>query len=232
MQVTSTIVPGLDHVRGVVGMYSEDYGRVQSRGIAEEYLVILKQKYPSYTDGKRVLELGVGSGSLMPFLRDRFGEKVFGMDISEWILRNNKIRAGLLAGELLDLPVAPRSVDVIISLHTFEHWPDLERAIQEVERILVPGGEATLVVPRPELKVKQLGALVNTMRKFVGVEKLLETWVETEGEKVTEVWNKLKKAWEKVEENAETKLEIAEARTVFVPEEFGSAWVVTLRKNK
>ncbi len=232
MQVASAIVPGLDHVRGVVGLYSEDYGRVQSRGIAEEYLVILKQKYPSYSDGKRVLELGVGSGSLMPFLRDRFGEKVFGMDISEWIVRNNKIRAGLLAGELQDLPVAPRSVDVIISLHTFEHWPDLERAIQEVERILTPGGEATLVVPRPELKVKQLGSLVNTMRKFVGVEKLLETWVETEGEKVTEVWNKLKIAWEKVEENVETKLEIADARTVVVPEEFGSAWVVTLRKRR
>lgn len=227
-----TIVPGLDHVRGVVGLYSEDYGRVQARGVASDYLMILNNKYPNCSDGKRVLELGVGSGSLMPFLRDRFGEKVFGMDISEWILRNNKIRAGLLAGEMQDLPIAPRSVDVIISLHTFEHWPDLERAIQEVERILVPGGEATLVVPRPELKVKQLGALVNTMRSFSGVEKLLETWVQSEGEKVTEVWNKLKLAWEKVEEKVESRLEIADAKTVFVPEEFGSAWVVTLKKKR
>lgn len=231
MQVMSTVVPGLDHVRGVVGLYSEDYGKVQARGIAEEYLVILNQKYPSYSDGKRVLELGVGSGSLMPFLRDRFGEKVFGMDISEWILRNNKIRAGLLAGELQDLPIAPRSVDVIISLHTFEHWPDLERAIQEVERILISGGEATLVVPRPQLKIKQLGALVSTMRHFSGVEKLLETWVEAEGEKVEEIWSKLTAAWEKVEEKIESKLEIADARTVMVPEEFGSAWVVTLKKK-
>jgi ubiquinone/menaquinone biosynthesis C-methylase UbiE len=230
MQVTPTTVPGLEHVRGSVGLYSEDYGKIQARGVASEFQVILAKKYPNYSDGKRVLELGVGSGSLMPFLRDKFGEKVFGMDISEWIIRNNKIRGGLLAGELQDLPIAPKSVDVIISLHTFEHWPDLERALEEVERILIPGGEATLVVPRPQLKVKQLGALVSTMRKFVGVEKLLETWVASDGDKVSEIWDKLKMAWEKVEEKIDTKLEIAEARTVFVPQEFGSAWIVTLKK--
>ena len=231
MPLLQSFIPGLDHVRGVGGLYSEDYGKVQTRGVADEYLDILNQKYPHYSDGKRVLELGVGSGSLMPFLRNRFGEKVFGMDISEWILRNNKIRAGLLAGVLQDLPIAPRSVDVIISLHTFEHWPDLERALEEVERILVPGGEATLVIPRPQVKIKQLGALVNTMRVFKGVEKLLESWVKTDGKEVREIWHKLESAWKKMEEEVEKKLEITEARTVVVPEEFGSAWVVTLRKK-
>lgn len=232
------------HVRGDIRLYSEKYGEVQERSVAKKYLEILEQKYPDSTEGKRVLELGVGSGSLMPFLRNKFGEKVFGMDISEWIVRNNKIRKGLLAGDLQDLPIAPRSVDVIISMHTFEHSPDLKRALEEVERVLVPGGEAILVVPRPQLEIRQLGALVDTMRMYTGLDKLLETWKETEGNKVVAIWNQFKKAWieagklhvqnvtpEEVEK-AETALEITEARTVFVPEEFGASWVITLRKKR
>lgn len=229
---TQVTAPGLDQVRGNVGLYSEKYGEVKVRGITSEFLEILKNKYPNITDGKRVLELGVGSGSLMPFLRDKFGEKVFGMDISEWILRNNKIRGGLLAGETQDLPIAPRSVDIIICAHIFEHSPDLERALQEVERILKEGGEATLVVPRPQIRMKQLGSLVESMRSFSGVEKLLDSWVETEGEKVEEIWHKLETAWKKVGNKVESKLEITDARTVVVPEAFGTAWVISLKKGK
>jgi len=234
--------PGYEPKKGDRSLYTEEYGMVQGRTVAQEYTRILEEKFKD-SIGKKVIELGVGSGSLIPFLREKFGEKTFGMDISDWILRSNKIRNGLVQGDLQDLPIAKSSVDVVVSLHTFEHSPDLKRALEEVERILIPGGEAIIVVPRPQLGIRQLGALVDTLRIYAGVEKLLEEWKKTDGNKVAAIWKQFKKAWDEAGklhvqnvtpemiEEVITKMEITEARTIFVAEEMGSSWVVTLRKK-
>ena len=235
----------LDHRRSAsdISLYGEVYGKVQGRGVATKYTHILDEKM-SGKEG-RILELGVGSGSLRPYLETKFGkENVFGLDINMWILRNSELNTGKnnIVGDIESLPVASGSIDRIVSLHTFEHAPDLQLALEEVERILTPGGEAVLVVPRPQFKLRQLGALVDTLRMYAGFEKLKESWVKAEGNKVLSIWNQLKLAWNKAGEyhvqnvtprkieEAGTHLVIVEAKSVFVPQEMGSAWVITLKK--
>jgi ubiquinone/menaquinone biosynthesis C-methylase UbiE len=223
-------------------LYGKEYGEVQGRGVAAEYLKILYDKLTG-NEG-RVIELGVGSGSLIPFLENKFGKKnVIGLEIG-WILRNSPLNKDKnnIEGDIESLPIASNSVDRVVSLHTFEHAPDLQLALEEVERILTPGGEAILVVPRPQFKLRQLGALVDTLRMYAGFEKLKESWVKAEGNKVFSIWNQLKLAWDKAGEyhvqnvtpkkieEAGTNLRIMEAQSVFVPWEMGSSWVITLKK--
>ncbi len=107
---------------------------------------ILNERHKS-SFGKKVIELGVGKTSLIPFLNAKFGEKVFRMELEDWNERNNKINEKLVQGELQNLPIASNSVDLVVSFNKFIHHFDLKRAVQEIERILVAGGEALMEIP-------------------------------------------------------------------------------------
>lgn len=211
-----------------VGQYSERSGVAPVSGIIDVYIESLS-KYPN-SEGKRVLELGVGYGSLMPHLRNKFGEKVFGMEILERMKRNDKIRHGQLAGEVQSLPISSNSVDVMVCLHPFEP-ADLEDILKELERILTLGGEATLVVPTPEIKGDALGEHIDKLKRCNGLERLLETWSDDEADKANKIWEKLKKGWAKEEVQIAKLLEIVEARKITEKETAKSSWVIKMRKK-
>ena len=46
-----------------------------------------------------------------------------------------------------DLDIVDRSYDAVLSSHAIEHQPDLVRHLQQVERILNPGGAYFLIIP-------------------------------------------------------------------------------------
>lgn len=118
--------------------------------------------------GKKVMELGFGKGTIMPFLGDKFGDKVCRMDLSDWNARNQKINAGLVQGELQGLPIAKDSVDVVVSMDVFEEEFDLLRALGEIERVLIDGGESLLIISDEhfqdgKLKMKTTLEIVGSM---------------------------------------------------------------------
>lgn len=129
-----------------VGVYSEKTDSPLG-GVARECVQYIAKGYPD-SNGKKVLELGFGVGSLIPYLSNKFGEKVNGIDLREWFTRNEKILAGLLNGYSLDLPINSSSVDVVVSMYLFEKPSELKRSLEEVARMLIPGGEAVLVIPK------------------------------------------------------------------------------------
>lgn len=60
--------------------------------------------------------------------------------------------AKLLQADVGDLPLADASVDAVVSANLLEHVPNDQRALQELFRVLRPGGRAAIVVPAgPEL---------------------------------------------------------------------------------
>ena len=73
----------------------------QEPGLAETVNVVMElQKILDgrHTNpyGKRVMELGFGEETLMPFLFNKFGEKVCRMDLGDWNQRNKKMKKSLL----------------------------------------------------------------------------------------------------------------------------------------
>ncbi len=93
-----------------------------------------------------VLELGAGTGKLTEHLV-ALGHDVHATDPDEAMLdvlrrRLPDTRTTVAGAE--DLPMADRSVDVVVAAQCF-HWFDLDRALPEMARVLKPGGQAALV---------------------------------------------------------------------------------------
>jgi SAM-dependent methyltransferase len=104
--------------------------------------------------GDRVLEVGFGHGATVARIAARVGEGfVAGVDPSSAMcaaasrLNREAIAAGHVAlrrGRAEDLPYAEGSFDKALSVHTLYFWPELERALAELRRILRPGGRLLL----------------------------------------------------------------------------------------
>ncbi len=140
-------------------------------GVEVEFKNILNERYKN-SYGKKVIELGVGKVSLIPFLNSKFGEKVFRMELEDWNERNNKINNQQVQGELQNLPIATNSVDVVVSFNKFVQEFDLRRAVQEIERILVAGGEALMEIPLQFFRMGELS--VETGLEVADLRKLSE----------------------------------------------------------
>lgn len=112
--------------------------------------------------GARILDLGCGEGrhALSAWLRAPV--QVIGIDLSLQDLATARQRAaefqhqpgadghrlGLVAGSALQLPLANASIDGVICSEVLEHVFDYSAVIDEIHRVLRPGGWLAVSVPR------------------------------------------------------------------------------------
>ncbi len=102
--------------------------------------------------GKRVLEVGCGLGTdLVQFARA--GARVTGIDLSPRSIELTRQRFALeglpgtfLVADAEQLPFEAESFEVVYSFGVLHHTPDIARAIAEIHRVLVPGGELILML--------------------------------------------------------------------------------------
>jgi demethylmenaquinone methyltransferase/2-methoxy-6-polyprenyl-1,4-benzoquinol methylase len=94
----------------------------------------------------RALDLATGTGDIAFALAAR-GAGVIGLDITFRMieLARNKRGAGrtpsFLVGDMLALPFPSRSFDVVTTGYGLRNVPNLAAAIDEIERVLAPGGQ-------------------------------------------------------------------------------------------
>ena len=93
-------------------------------------------------DGKSVIDFGCGWGGETAWLCDNGASRVFGIDIDEDALGQARLFAGQRHVEFLsDIRKIPDdSVDVVFSTDVFEHVMDLNQTLDELHRVLKPGG--------------------------------------------------------------------------------------------
>jgi SAM-dependent methyltransferase len=99
----------------------------------------------------RIVDVGCGDGTATGLAaRLNPGHHVFGMDWSADVLRRAGRHGLVLVQAGLDppgLPVAAGSVDVVIMSELIEHLVDPDAALDEVRRVLRPGGSLLLSTP-------------------------------------------------------------------------------------
>jgi ubiquinone/menaquinone biosynthesis C-methylase UbiE len=102
--------------------------------------------------GDTVLDLGCGSGYAARALRDTKGAgRAYGLDGSPEMARNaasytDDPQVGYLVGDFDALPFADDSVDHVFSMEAFYYARDPHHTLEEVARILRPGGTFSCAV--------------------------------------------------------------------------------------
>lgn len=135
-----------------------------AEGSREFFQAVDRDRYVSYApwlppaagfnefQGRRLLEIGCGMGTdLASFARG--GAEVFAVDLTTRHLNiarqrleteNRSVRLVRSDGE--SLPFPDRSFDVVYSFGVLHHTPGTEAAVDEVWRVLKPGGKAIVAL--------------------------------------------------------------------------------------
>ena len=93
-----------------------------------------------FANGREVLEVGCGTGLLLERIAD-FASRAVGLDLSPGMLERARARGlDVHEGSATDLPFEDASFDVACSFKVLAHVEDLDRALNEMLRVIRPGG--------------------------------------------------------------------------------------------
>jgi ubiquinone/menaquinone biosynthesis methyltransferase len=94
----------------------------------------------------RVLDLACGTGDLL-FAAAPFARSGVGLDVTHRMVELARLRlprdagpVSLLTGDMVALPFASASFDVVTTGYGLRNVPDLDVALREIRRVLKPGG--------------------------------------------------------------------------------------------
>lgn len=97
----------------------------------------------------RILDIGCGTGYGLRLLTGQ-GHDLMGIDLSEKMLMQARknltgcIDVTLIQADVDAMPINDASVDYVLSTEAFHHYPDQPHALQEMYRVLKPGGTLTI----------------------------------------------------------------------------------------
>lgn len=113
--------------------------------------------------GERALDLAAGTGDVA-FAAAAKGAKAVGLDITHRMLQLASAKASaaqFITGDMASLPFASSSFDLVTTSYGLRNVPDLNTAIDEIARVLKPGGRLlSLDFNRPDNAIVRAAYLV------------------------------------------------------------------------
>lgn len=167
----------LDRSTAMKRWYSEFYKANSysgSAGLIQSWMHrSLERNYTRSTRFGSVLEVGGNLGEHAPFVHHGYEQYVIS-DLADLLSPQERIRLAARGmrfeiADVLDLPYSDDSFDRVLNTCVLHHVTDGEGALQEMRRVLVPGGTADIFLPSdPGLLFrwsKQLGPVRAARRK-------------------------------------------------------------------
>lgn len=178
------------------GEHAERYDR-RARTRSRSYRRTAREVAALVPDGGHVLDVGTGPGRLLvEIARARPDAEVTGVDVEPAMveLAQRAARAEGLGervrvevANVAELPLEAFSVDAAVATLTVHHWPDADRAVRELVRVVRPGGSLLVVDFRSELDGRfraaldaaAPGARVRRARRWMWGMPVLASWTVT-----------------------------------------------------
>ena len=141
--------------------------------------------------GMTVIDLGCGSGAFTPFIARVVGErgKVYAVDIQLAMLQQLERKLSkpenqditnieLKQASAYNLPFGDRSIDLVYMVTVLQEIPDRRRALQEIRRVLKPGGTlaVTEFLPDPDYPWRSTVIKICQREGFVLDDSLGNLW--------------------------------------------------------
>lgn len=133
------------------------WGRLMLKRMNKRHLPLINWGLESVDIGSRdkILDIGCGSGNAIRVMLSRSSEgRIYGVDHSNLSVSNalklnrravSKGRVKILEASVADLPFKDNSFDLVSAFETIYFWPDLEENLNEVRRVVKPGGKLLVV---------------------------------------------------------------------------------------
>ena len=163
---TGKAYKGLPMEGPIAAWYAKNTGRDRRRFIAVAETVARR-----VAAGGRVLEVAPGPGFLAIELAKGGRHSVTGLDISESFVRialENARKAGVAVdfrhGNASAMPFPDASFDFVVCTAAFKNFSDPIGALNEIHRVLTPGGEASIYDLRKDASLDEIAAEVRGMQ--------------------------------------------------------------------
>ena len=142
-----------------------------TRGRIPEFVRTAEEVAASLPAGSRVLEVAPGPGFLAIELAKR-GYSVTGLDISRSFVeiagrnaRDAGVTIDFRRGDVARMPFADSSFDFVVCVAAFKNFPDPIAALNEMHRVLRPGGSASIEDLRKDVTDREITAEVGKMKQ-------------------------------------------------------------------
>lgn len=134
----------------------------------EEFKRLARQVAAELAPGSRVLEVAPGPGYFAIELAKLGAYRVEGLDISrtfvEIAARNAKeagVEVAFRLGDAANMPYESESFDFILCRAAFKNFSEPVRAVQEMYRVLKPGGKGILIDLRKDASPQEVRKMVD-----------------------------------------------------------------------
>jgi SAM-dependent methyltransferase len=138
------------------------------------YPYLLPIAKPERMKGKKVLEIGLGYGTLGEQLA-KAGADYTGMDIAQnpvdhmnYRLRMHGLPGRANQGSALAMPFPDDNFDFVVSIGCMHHTGDVAKCFEETYRVLKPGGIAVLMIYNKYSYMRWRRAPLATLRSALG----------------------------------------------------------------
>ena len=155
---------------GMEGSVAKWYAKTTHRDLAE-FKALARRMAGTLPPGAGVLEIAPGPGYFAIELAKVGKYKITGVDISKTfveIARKNAQKEGVeldfRQGNASALPFDANSFDLIVCRAAFKNFSDPIKAVQEMHRVLKPGGRAVVIDLRPDVPRDELYRYVDGLR--------------------------------------------------------------------
>jgi ubiquinone/menaquinone biosynthesis C-methylase UbiE len=96
--------------------------------------------------GKRALDVGCGKGRFARIFQERYpAAEMWGLDISEEMLKHVPAGIQTRAGSMTALPFEDGWFDAAYATESLEHAVEIDKAVAEICRVVRPGGRIAII---------------------------------------------------------------------------------------
>lgn len=154
---------------GMEGALAKWYASLTLKSL-EDFKALARRIAGQISAGNKVLEVAPGPGYCAIELAKLGNYEIVGLDISKTFIEIasvNATKAGMRVdfrrGNVSDMPFSDETFDFVLCRAAFKNFTEPKRALQEMYRVLKPGGQALIIDLRRDASKKSIAQAVDAM---------------------------------------------------------------------